>query len=110
MKKVIFIVTIIALLAGGFFFYNSRTIADDKDKCCNTNCPKYADCDKKCDKNSEECKKMSEECKKQCETKTQNKECPKQMNECPKTNCQQNSGCMNNGGEVKKNSCPKMNK
>ncbi|MCX6156413.1 MAG: hypothetical protein WCK13_06620 [Ignavibacteriota bacterium] len=111
MKKIIFIVTIVALMVSGFFFYNSRTIADDKDKCCNKECPKYSECEKKCDKTSEECKKQGEDCKKQCETKCDKKEGQSQMNGCPKSNCQQNTGCMNKNGEMKKTGeCPNKNK
>jgi uncharacterized protein YxeA len=110
MKKVIFIVAIVALIAGGFFFYNSSTIADDKDKCCNTNCPDNTNCDKKCDKTSEECKKMSEDCKKQCEIKIQNTEGQTQMKECPKTSCQQNPGCTKTNEVKKSGGCPKTSK
>ena len=33
------------------------------------------------------------------------------MNGCPKSNCQQNTGCMNKNGEMKKTGeCPNKNK
>lgn len=102
MKKIVLSILLIVVLAGGFMLYNSKTsVADDKDKCCNTNCPKYAECDKKCADCTKQCENKSEDCKKQCETK---KEGQSQMNGCPKTNCQQNDGTMKSG------SCPKMKK
>ena len=122
MKKIIFAASFLLLLAGAFLFWNSQrtVIADDKDgKCCNTECPKYADCDKKCDKQCDkqcdslkscckkECDKKSEECVKKCETKSEEcmKKCETKSEECRKqcspknegqsqmNNCQQKPGC-----------------
>jgi len=106
MRKVIFISVFAALIAGAFLFWNSRTSADDKDKCCNKECPKYADCQKKCDSLGTDCKKMcdnmgdkkcekgSEECKKKCEGM---KEGGSQMKECQK---------MKGDGTMKSGECP----
>jgi hypothetical protein len=124
MKKIIFAAAFILILTGAFLFWNSqRSVADDKDgKCCNTECPKYADCDKKCNIQCDslktcckkECDKKSEECMKKCETKSEEcmKKCtPKnegqsQMNNCPKTNCQPKSGCETKDGMQKSGKCP----
>lgn len=113
MRKVIFISVFVALIAGAFLFWNSRTSADDKDKCCNKECPKYADCQKKCDSLGTDCKKMcenmgdkkcdknSEECKKKCENMG-DKKCEKGSEECKKK-CE---GMKEGGSQMKE--CQKM--
>ncbi|MFA5010839.1 MAG: lipoprotein [Ignavibacteria bacterium] len=86
MKKIIFVIVLIALLAGSFFLYKGQKnlIADDKDeKCCNTECTQKENCQKQCDGKCETCTK-------QCESmKNTNNEGQSQMKNCPKTNCSQ---------------------
>lgn len=130
MKKLIFAAAFLSILAGAFLFWNSQSsVADDKDgKCCNTECPKYADCDKKCnkqcdslksccnkecDKNSGECMKKceikSEECMKKCETKSEEckKQCtPKNEGQSQMNNCQKKPGCETQQDGTKKSGCP----
>jgi hypothetical protein len=135
MKKIILGIAFILILAGAFLFWNSqKSVADDKDgKCCKTECPKYADCDKKCNHNCDslktncqkKCEMSSEECKKKCEMNSEDcqkkcnmtsgecqKQCSKkegqsQMNNCPKTNCQQKPGCeTKQDGMQKSGKCP----
>jgi hypothetical protein len=113
MKKIIFAAVFMLILTGAFLFWNSQSsVADDKDgKCCNTECPKYADCDKKCNHN---CDSLKANCQKQCDVKSEEcrKQCSKnegqsQMNNCPKTNCQQKPGCeTKQDGMQKSGKCP----
>ena len=106
MRKIIFTAAFLVVISAAFFFYNSRTtvIADDKDgKCCNTECPKYADCQKQCDK---QCDKKCEDCTKQCEKKC-DEEGQSQMNNNQKMDCQGKSGCdKKSNGMNKSGSCP----
>ena len=73
------------MTTGAFFFYSTRTIADDKDgKCCSGQCTKTENCQKECKKEcnfksgktsggeTKECPYMSGK----CDTKTRSSECP----------------------------------
>lgn len=108
MKKIIFIIAFAAMTTGAFFFYNTRTIADDKDgKCCTGECPKTENCQK--------------ECKTECDVKG-NKSSSGEKNECPymtgkgNTNlkgseCPYKSGTeYKHEGTKKSGSCPYMKK
>lgn len=106
MKKTIFIAVIMAILTSGFFFYNSQSIADDKNaKCCSGECTK-----------SENCK---EDCKSKCDMKNGQsssgdiKECPYKSGkmEMKEGECPYKSGKVNqNEGTKKSGTCPYMKK
>ena len=107
MKKIIFIIAFVVMIAGAFFFYNSqKSIADDKDgKCNKTECPKYTDCKKQCDPNCD--KKCDANCEKKCEKKCDQS----QMNGEQKMDCQSKSGCDKSSNGVNKSGpCPYQNK
>ena len=104
MKKTIFIAVFIVMITGAFFFYNTRSIADDKDgKCCTGQCMKTEKCQK--------------ECKSECSTKN-GKTSGGDMKECPYMSGKTQSGdCpYKSGGEYKhestkkSGSCPYMKK
>jgi len=108
MKKIIFAASFFLLLAGAFLFWNSQrtVIADDKDgKCCNTECPKYADCDKKCNHN---CDSLKANCQKQCDVKSEEcrKQCSKNEGQSQMNNCQKKPGCETKQDGTKKSGCP----
>jgi hypothetical protein len=88
MKKIIFVIAFIALLAGSFFFYygQKNVIADDKQKSVsNTENTQSTDCQKSCDGNCASCTK-------QCETnKSAGTTGESQVKNCPKSNCSTNS-------------------
>ncbi|MCI0473021.1 MAG: hypothetical protein L0Y76_05490 [Ignavibacteria bacterium] len=107
MKKLIFAAAFLFVLAGAFLFWNSQSsVADDKDgKCCNTECPKYADCDKKCNHN---CDSLRTDCQKQCDKKNEEcqKQCPKNEGQSQMNNCQKKTGCETRQDGTKKSGCP----
>lgn len=96
------------MTAGAFFFYNTRTIADDKDgKCCKGQCTMTENCQK--------------ECKSECDAKNgktssgEKKECPYMSGKCStKTHgseCPYKSGTQyKKEGTKKSGSCPYMKK
>lgn len=103
MKKIIFIVAFIAMTTGAFFFYNSSTIANDKNgKCCSGQCSMTDNCQKECksecsvnsNKTSsgakDECPYMSGK----CSTKTEAGACPyKSSSNYKKENTNKSGSC-----------------